>query len=592
MPPVQTSQRSQHRHPWLDRFLTPPGLALLAVVLALPALRAGLMADDYYQRLVLLRRADWADGLNPTRDLFSFVPESQRAALMDAGVLPWWCDPEVRIAFARPLSALTHQVDAALWPDCYPLQHAHSLLWFALAVALVATLYRRVHGAGAVAGLAGLLFAVEDAHAWPAAWLANRNALVCLVCGTAVILLHLSWHESRKHSRYLAALVALAVGLGAGEATLGALAYVAAWQLTEQGSPWPRRLAPLASYAAVVAVWRVLYVRAGYGAAGSALYLDPASDPLAFVKALIERWPPMMAAQWLQAPVDAWLLLSLRQQAGSAVLAAAAVIGLLALLWTLLRRERLARFWFLGMALSIVPLCAAFPMDRLLVFSGIGAFGLMALLLRQVGVWPWEPGRAWGWRRVTAVALLVLHLPVAAVLLVGRTAALPVFAQFFALGARHGPSGPEVADQTFVFVNGNDFPVAYTGIIRKAEGKVPAPRRVALLASMMTSFVAYREDQQTLVITPREGFLARPADCLLADPHPRFAEGERIARPDYVAEIRSVTDDGRPRQVAFRFHRVLEDPDYRWLYWGGAQLTEFPLPSVGESVSVARVALF
>jgi hypothetical protein len=294
----------------LDHGFAPLGSALLAVVLVLPALRAGLVGDDYFHRMILLGRGDWAASLNPTLDLFSFVPESQRAHMMEVGALPWWSDPNLRIALARPLSALTHRADYALWPDNYPLHHLHSLLWFGLGVGLVAALYRRIHGATAAAGLAALFFAVEDAHAWPAAWVANRNALICLVCGTAVILLHLAWHRSRKRSHLLAALAAFAVGLGCGEATLGALAYVAAWQVTEERASWIARLAPLTPYALVVVIWRIVYERAGYGTLNSTLYVDPGSEPLRFLAALAERWPLMVAAQWFQAPVDLWLMLT------------------------------------------------------------------------------------------------------------------------------------------------------------------------------------------------------------------------------------------------------------------------------------------
>jgi hypothetical protein len=576
----------------LDRRFTLLGSALLAVVLTLPALRAGLVGDDYFHRMVLLGRGDWGARPNPTFDLFSFVRESQRAMMMQVGVLPWWCDPNLRIALARPLSALTHRADYALWPDSFALQHLHSLLWFGLGVGLVAALYRRTHGVTAAAGLAALFFAVEDAHAWPAAWVANRNALVCLACGTAVILLHLAWHRSRKRSHLLAALAALAVGLGCGEATLGALAYVAAWQVTEKRESWAARLAPLAPYGVVVVIWRVLYERAGYGTLNSTLYVDPVSDPLRFLAALAERWPLMVAAQWLQAPVDLWLMLPRGQQVAAAVIAAAVAAGLLALLWELLHKERLARFWLLGMGLSLIPPCAAFPMDRLLVFSGIGAFGAMALLLRDVGAWPWQTREGRGWRRRTALVLLGLHVPVAAVLLVGGTAMLPDFGQFFAIGARQSPTGPELANQTLVFVNGNDFPVIYTWVIRKAEGLASVPRRVAQLSSVTTSSVVYREDPQTLLITPQAGFLAHPIDRLLASPRRSFVEGEQIERPDYVAEIRSLTADGRPRQVAFRFRRTLEDPAYRWLHWKSGTLLEFRLPRVGESVTVEKGRLF
>lgn len=37
-----------------------------------------------------------------------------------------------------------------------------------------------------------------------------------------------------------------------------------------------------------------------------------------------------------------------------------------------------ARFWFVGMLLSVLPICATLPMNRNLLFVSIGAFALMA----------------------------------------------------------------------------------------------------------------------------------------------------------------------------------------------------------------------
>ena len=262
------------------------------------------------------------------------------------------------------------------------------------------------------------------------------------------------------------------------------------------------------------------------------------------------------------------------------------VVLLLVVLRELLRDQPMARFWALGVALSMVPLCAAFPMDRLLVFPGIGAFGLLAMLLESQTVWFWKWSGVGGWRRRVAAALLVLHGPLAAVLLTGRMAALPAFGELFRAGALHSPSGPGVEDQTFVYVNGNDFSVVYTRIIRIVEGRVPAPRRVVQLASMASDNTVLREDGHTLVVTPEDGFLASTIDRLLASPERSFAVGEVIERPDYLAEVRSISSDGRPSVVAFRFHKSLEDRGLRWLYWKDAELIEFPLPAVGQHVVV------
>jgi hypothetical protein len=196
-----------------------------------------------------------------------------------------------------------------------------------------------------------------------------------------------------------------------------------------------------------------------------------------------------------------------------------------------------------------------------------------------------EPGRPW---KRSVLALLVLHGPIGAALLVARTATLPAFGGFFTAAARHAPTGPEIGRQTFVYVNGNDFPVVYGRIVRIADDE-PAPRRTAQLAAMTDANRIYRADGRTLVITPDDGFLSHPLDRLLASGDRRFRPGDRIDRPDYEAKVLAVTPDGRPASVAFRFRGALEDSSLRWLYWKDRRLQAFPLPAIGHGIVVPAV---
>jgi hypothetical protein len=337
----------------------------------------------------------------------------------------------------------------------------------------------------------------------------------------------------------------------------------------------------------IVVAWRTLYDLLGYGVHGSSLYVDPGAQPVLFLKVLAERWPLLLAAQWWKVPVDLWLVLTRPVQVAASAVSSLLAAAVLALLWKLLRRDGLARFWTLGMALSLVPLCAAFPMDRLLVFAGIGAFALMAMLFEASRVWLWTTAEDVGWRRGATRVLGVLHIPLAAFLLVARTLTLPTFGTVFTAAAREAPRGSEVRGQTFVFVNGNDFPVVYAYVARLAMGDEAVPRYAAQLAPMTAANEVEREDERTLVVTPRGGFLNRSVDRLLADPERRFEPGETIQRPDFQAEVREVTSDGRPRRVAFRFRRELEDSAYQWLCWKDGHLVPFPLPAVGNSTTIA-----
>jgi hypothetical protein len=332
----------------------------------------------------------------------------------------------------------------------------------------------------------------------------------------------------------------------------------------------------LVPYGLIVVAWRVAYNLLGYGASGSGLYIDPGRQPLDFAFALIERWPMLFAGLWLQLPVDAWMVLHRPYQliAVAASIAGCVLVGIW--LAPVIRQRPAARLWLLGMALSIVPLCAAFPMDRLLLFPGIGAFGLLGLLVADPPT---------GWRRKLTVAMIIIHGPLAALLLFARNFTLPLFGLVFSAAARHAPTHPGLTEQTLIFVNSTEIINAYVPIIRLIEPELgPVPRRLAHLSAMTTPTEVRREDEDTLIIVPEGGLLRGSLERLFWGTGHRFSPGEVVASVDFDAEIRSVTDDGRPAVVAYHFREPLESPSYCWVYWTDGGLLPFPLPEVGHSV--------
>jgi hypothetical protein len=169
---------------WPPRWLTiplnhrrlPAMAAVLAIVLTLPALGAGWVLDDYYHRVVLLGVPPFRDLLGPPGEIFLFFrgAPARTGRAMDLGILPWWTDPLIKAEFLWAVTVATHRLDSWLWPDSAALMHSHTLLWSAALVAATAVLYRRHIGCTTTAGVAALLFAVDDAHGGPAGWIANR----------------------------------------------------------------------------------------------------------------------------------------------------------------------------------------------------------------------------------------------------------------------------------------------------------------------------------------------------------------------------------------------------------------------------------
>lgn len=241
---------------WLGAPVAPWIVLALGVLLAAPALTADFTADDHLHRVI--ERAD--PGVTGLRskplDLFVFADgkPANTEAMRDAGLFPWWVDPQLKLAFARPLSSATHAVDHALWPDSPALQLLHNLVWHALALFAIWCCFRRFLArdprARWIAVLALALYAFDDARGPVVGWIANRNALVALAVSLPVLVVHDRWRrDSWRIGRVVAPLL-FAVALGAGESSIAILAYLAAHALFLDRASLRDRIVALAPYPA------------------------------------------------------------------------------------------------------------------------------------------------------------------------------------------------------------------------------------------------------------------------------------------------------------------------------------------------------
>ncbi|MBS2025153.1 MAG: hypothetical protein JST92_22360 [Deltaproteobacteria bacterium] len=594
--------------PWserLTRALTHRRLPWLAVALGVlcnaPSLGTGLVADDYIHALLLRH----VPSLSPARgplDLFRFADgdAAHAQALLDDGEFPWSASRTVRFSFWRPLTALTHALDYALWPDSPALMHAQNLLWFALALLLVALVYRRLfreHAdaalAAALSGLALLLFALDDAHGPAVGWIANRNALIALACASPVLLLHEHARRTRSRLAAVAAPVALLVALLAGEASLAIVAYLGAYALHLERASVRARVLSLTPYLCVVALWRVVYGHLGYGVSGSGVYLDPASQPRAFFLASLTRLPLLLLGQFgapwsdfatLYPLVNAWLLPLM------IAVAVAAIAFLLFALWPLLRADRLARFFATGCLLSLVPVCATFPSDRLLVFAGVGAMGLVAQALA------FRAGRA---LKIASAYFVICHLVLAPLLLPVRSRSMDTIQAMVSLADDTLPREPWIAGKTLVLLDPpSELFGAFLAPMRAARG-VPAPARWRLLSASESALEVTRTAANTLLLRPARGFLEQESSRLLRSLDAPFHAGEVISLAGLTITIVDVLPDGRPHTVSFAFDRALDDASLLWRHWTDAGYAPWTLPALGEHVtlpahdvwSAARVAV-
>ena len=90
-----------------------------------------------------------------------------------------------------------------------------------------------------VAGLATLLFTVQDTHNMSISWLANRNALIAFCFGVLSVEYHIRWRQQSSRKDLIFSIILLILGLVSAEAGLCAGGYIVAWSMVhEQRKEW------------------------------------------------------------------------------------------------------------------------------------------------------------------------------------------------------------------------------------------------------------------------------------------------------------------------------------------------------------------
>jgi len=595
--------------------------ALLAVVLTLPSLRAGWIVDDHFHRAIMVAPPELRADLPGPLDMFRFLDgdHDHTRALMNAGFLPWWTDAGIKGAFWRPVTAITHWLDYQLWPESPALMHLHGVLWYGATVVVLGVFYRRMMGATWMAGLAVLLYAVDDARGLPVGFIANRNTLIATFFGIVTLLAHDRWRRQVRRRKLIAwaGFATFVLSLLASEAGLATTAYLFAYALFVDRGSRRARIMSLIPYALIVIAWRIAWSALGYGvSAGMGLYIDPLAEPIAYAMAALARIPVLLAGQFALPPADVAILLGPHYAWIHWLVAVTMIVGMTAIAWPLLRRSADARFWTTGMLLSLLPICATFPSDRLLGFVGIGAMALIARFLGCVWARPYSvaaesdesgsafidavptavaeddgsPKRPAPKRRRLATALAVflvfVHVIVAPVGLMARSAYPTGPPWMMDQLLVRTPFDDSIRDKTLVIVNAPMVFYTMHLYIRRALDGLPVPRRVRNLASGMPSMRIERTDAFTLSVRPKDGFLYQLFDRLFRSPRHPLALGDRIELTGLTILVTDMTNDGRPAEVQFRFDTPLEDGSLAFLYWVDGAYAWWTPPPVGSTVEL------
>ncbi|HEX3720372.1 MAG TPA: hypothetical protein VH595_20665 [Verrucomicrobiae bacterium] len=601
----------------------PMALALAAVVLMLPSLQVGLTGDDLIQRLNqfppdqlpsrILDTGFVAKGSGQLGtvlgNLFGYVHGKEAAIkAMDYGIAPWWASEGWTASLWRPVTAFTHWFDYRLYPNSPGLMHAQNIAWFALAVLLVAKIYRRIEAsmgksAGAVAGLAGCLWLLDKDTYCPVAYVANRGFFIALVFGLLCWHAHVRWRTEKSWVWMWLSALCLLLSVLADEGGASTLAFLLAYAIVLEAGGWRPRLVSLLPAILVIIGWRAVYVGCGFGVRNFPGYVDPEYSPLVFLKDIFPRMNALLGGQLTGLPPELAMALNAKCQMILALLFAAFSLICAVVFWRVVRRDAVARFWAVMMLLALVPAATVAPLSKNLGFVAVGAFGVMASFLagfarRRERAAMAGPLRVISW--CVAVCLVGAHVAgaIGARIVMGLgSRSVP---KWTAMACDYEPS-LDIGERDIVVINDPTIASAIVPFYRAYRGE-PLPRSTRILVPGSVPFEVTRTDASTLILRAKESDLFDCPDlgpiqlCYACKSYNDFVfggltwkKGDRVRRKGFVAEILEVSPRGEPRSMAFRFEKPLEADGRVWLFfdWHRGGHRPFVLPRIGETVAVA-----
>lgn len=599
-------------------------LLLLAVVLYLPGLGAGLMADDHFFVFSLRDLPP----TNPFHNLFGLVRDAGEVSVYrERGILPWWASDDMRIAFWRPLSSFTHWLDVRCFGDDARAMHAVSLGWYALTVALVHRVFARFAGAASrTTLLAVAAFALDDAHALNVQWIASRNDLIAATFTLLALLGFLRLREGGHRGNHALLHGGFVAALMAKESAIVLPALLLAHTLAipdADGASATKRLSrnaiALGVVGAIAAVYLLGYFAAGHGP-NTLFYLNPLRAPALWASQLLRAGFFHGVILAVNVPLTMFAGAPARELPLPTLACAAVLVGFVALAWRTLRHDRAAWFFGLWTLAGLALVTTSFPDPRLLFVPSIGFAFVLGRLLDAL----------WSQRRAVGVGLAVLHLALAPLVTEGclhvvdgmqaRNAAVTDALRAQVDYAHLPREGVEV-----FFLNWHQresSPLATLRLVRALPGGADLrPLLRAPGASYLTrvdrAFAAMRvgyhplsflpadvevevRGARELVLRPRGGdFFPTVFERLYRTGTAGLRAGRSVSLRAFTATLDEVDASGRVRAVRFTFPRALSSRGYRFMAWDGARwrsldlgtsLAARPLSRVPSRAPVAQTA--
>ena len=573
----------------LEKPYFPIVAAIIGVALLLPSLDEGLFLDDFYHKSVLTgqRTVTGKKAASPSA-MFSFIsgkPEQVETG-KDMGFFPWWSYDGLKMNFWRPVTELTHILDYKLWPERPWMMHLQSFLWLFLILVVVSILYKRINGNGWVAGLAILLFALDSSHGVPISWIANRNSVLATFFGFCTILSHDYRYKNNWKPGVIIAPILLGFSLLSAEFGVSTCAFLFSYIVFIEKNNFKEKIISLLPYTLVVILWWTFYKLFDYGVVGSGFYIDAGATPFNFIKAVFQRWPLLFLGQFFGPSSSMVMFFSESVVKGIIIFGYLFIPFFLYLIYPVLKIDRKARFWILGFALSILPLCASGPHDRLLFLASIGGFGVISLFFQYRLEQPELFSKTFGLKIISwgfIVFFIIIHIVLSPLAKLKTSEANSATDPIINAQVKNKHLTVRKHNQILIVINTAG---SYLFLSRIMQQKLSKKEFNAIyfrgLATSWSDLTIKRTDDRTLEIFAEKGyFSSKGPDTVFRDNPMKI--GQEVTLTGLTVKILSLTKNGIPQNVKFTFEKPLEDSDYKFVCWKNMEYEPYKLPEIGET---------
>lgn len=550
--------------------LWPLYVAGITLLFCLPALGLGLQTDDY-----MIASEIKCDGV--VFALWNGANASLSNSLQN-GIFSWWTNPELTLSFFRPLSSLTHWIDFTLWPNAAWLMHLINILLYIGCVLVAMLCYRRLLPNKSVAALAGLMFALDDAHPFAVSWIASRNTVLALLGSLSSLFFFIVANEKKSRWAIFASTLCMAGALFSAEAGTWSIAFLAAYSLTLSSGSVSKRLSSLAPQLAVLAVWTFVYINNHAGIYGASWY-RPLDQPIhTFVQGVMDL--PIAINSLIGFGAGSLGIFFPQHPFRLAMIPAS--LFCIWLVYPALRASTpQARFFMLALLFALLPTFFTLPQERVYMGASFGGFGL-------IGICIWlsfeRSTRLNTFRRRMFIGLHLILSPLLFLANHRVNNAVVESTKMMADAVAHNR-------ETILLNAPTELYVLDTHFLVYSRSQCKHPAILHQLYSGRSELWVERRDSHTLRVAANLGWGSIPFERIFCSRDALPQKGEKRILHNFTIHVVDGTADNRPRVVDFIFPTPLESPERKWLIWQGKYAVPWTPPEIGKRLRVAPIAV-